>query len=367
MKWIEPSYSKEKVKKAGNALVISEIDSDDFKLATPVLHNWRSSHAFPMQIMLDLLRKHSIKIDRNSFVVQRLKRVQSIYEKLYREKNMSLSRMQDIAGCRAVVEDVKKVNKIYASLKRSRTKNILHREYNYITKPKDSGYRGIHLIYKYNGGKEKYVGMQVELQIRSKVQHSWATAVEVVGAFTKQALKASAGDPRWLDLFKLVSVEFSKLESCPIDEKYNNVEVFSDMNDLIIDLGVRVRLSAFKVATKALTTDKEKEKGAGYFVLLLDMEEKFVRYTRFSKDQLSKATDYYNNLESKNEGDSSKDVVLVSAASVRDLKKAYPNYFADTGEFEKNLDKVYFKAAVPINSISPHSSNNIQPPTFHTG
>lgn len=339
MKWIEPKFSKERVKKAGNNLLKAKVESEEFQEAVPIFHNWRSSHAFPMQIMLDLLRKNSIKIDKNSFVVQRMKRVSSIFQKMARQKNMSLSRMQDIAGCRAVVADVKKVDKVYQSLKRSRTKNILHKEFNYIEAPKESGYRGIHLIYKYCGSKEKYIGMQVELQIRSKVQHSWATAVEVVGAFTKQALKASAGDSRWLELFKLVSVEFAKIEGCTTDPRFEGVDTFKKMTELIDVLELVERLAAFKVATKAITG--KSEKGAGYFVLLLDMSEKVVKHTRFPKGNLDEATDYYNGLESEHKSDTSKDVVLVSAASVRDLKRAYPNYFADTGEFEKNIRKVY--------------------------
>ena len=35
------------------------------------------------------------------------------------------------------------------------------------------------------------------------------------------------------------------------------------------------------------------------------------------------------------------DIVLVSAESIKDLKKAYPNYFSDTTEFGKILKRVY--------------------------
>jgi len=145
-----------------------------------------------------LRRKNAIRVDKNALAVQRLKQVPSIFNKLERELSMSLSRMEDIGGCRAVVSTSTLVNRIYKILKNSRTKHILHRERHYITNPKESGYRGIHLIYKYNGSKDKFKGLPVEIQIRSKIQHSWATAVEVVGTFTKQALKAHTGDADWL-------------------------------------------------------------------------------------------------------------------------------------------------------------------------
>ena len=342
MDWIEPKNSKEEVKKAGKhllSLVLSlDVESQEFKWAIPIFHNWRSAHAFPMQIMLDLLRKNAIKIDKKAVVVQRLKRVRSIFLKLVREKNMSLSRMEDIAGCRAVVNSIDNVNHVYEALKKSRTRNILFRDRDYISNPKESGYRGVHLVFKYNGSKEKYRGMAVELQIRSKIQHAWATTVEVVGTFTKQALKASKGETIWLDFFKYTSVEFSKLEGCLMDSRYEGVDTFSEMDKRIKELDLHERLLAFRVATEALSPNKGK--GAGYFVLLLDLEKRFIRFTRYGKSQLSEATQFYNEQEEEHRDDANKDLVLVSAASVRELKKAYPNYFSDTNDFEQYLNEV---------------------------
>lgn len=111
------------------------------------------------------------------------------------------------------------------------------------------------------------------------------------------------------------------------------------MADCVTKLNLRERLSTFRVATRVLTTDREK--GAGYFILLLDMDKQEVSYSRFGKSQLEEATERYNALEETHKNDLSKDVVMVSADSVRDLKKAYPNYFADTDLFERNLGRVY--------------------------
>jgi ppGpp synthetase/RelA/SpoT-type nucleotidyltranferase len=139
MKWIEPKFSKESVKKAGKAIIEKDVDSLEFKEAIPILHNWRASHAFPMQIMLDLLRKNALCVDKNVLVVQRLKRVRSIFLKLNNEHNMSLSRMEDIGGCRAILAKTEDVYKVYRRLVKSNTKNILFRERDYIKNPKESG------------------------------------------------------------------------------------------------------------------------------------------------------------------------------------------------------------------------------------
>ena len=48
----------------------------------------------------------------------------------------------------------------------------------------------------------------------------------------------------------------------------------------------------------------------------------------------------YAELETGFKDNKDKDVVLVSAESVHGLKKAYPNYFADTTEFSKNIVRV---------------------------
>ncbi len=339
MKWVEPIYSKEKVKKAGRSFLSAPLKSPEFKKAIPVFTNWRAAHAFPTQILLDLLRKNAIRVDSTALSVQRLKRVKSIAEKLIREKNMSLSRMEDIGGCRAVLTNINHVYDLYNTLKKCKTKHTLFRERDYIASPKASGYRGIHLIYKYNGGKAKFKGIPVEIQLRSKIQHSWATAVEVVGTFTKQALKASTGEQRWLEFFQYASAEFAVLEECKVDKSLEGIDTREELKKYAGLLGVDTKLNAFNVATRHLTRDdKNKE---GYYILQLDLEGNRISIMKFDKTQLETATNKYDDLEQENAGDSSKDIVLVEAQSLRDLKKAYPNYFSDTAEFQKNLNKVY--------------------------
>lgn len=334
MKWIEPQYSKENVKQSGKILLSGDIYSPDFDEAFEVFFNWRAAHAFPMQIMLDFMRKNAIRIDKSALAVQRLKRIPSILEKLKREKNMSLSRMDDIAGCRVVLSNSEMVYRVYENLKRSRTSNICVRERDYIENPKNSGYRGIHLVYKYSGSKDIFHGLPVELQIRSKIQHSWATAVEVVGAFTKQALKASIGDADWLRFFQLAGIQFGKLEG------YNGLteQDFMEFARLTVKLEVFDRLKAFNVAIGKIA--EKNTNGAGYYILLLDMERRQIHISRYNKSQLEEATRFYDSEEAKYRNDSTKDVVMVSGRSLIDIKVAYPNYFSDTHLFIENLYQV---------------------------
>ncbi len=69
--------------------------------------------------------------------------------------------------------------------------NTLAQKDDYIEHPKESGYHGIHLIYQYRSDKRTdNNSLKIEVQLRSQLQHAWATAVETVGTFVQQALKS---------------------------------------------------------------------------------------------------------------------------------------------------------------------------------
>src|SRR3989344_7414316 len=170
MVWTKPLYGKAKVDRTGQILMNNDSTEEAKEEALTILNNWRSSHGYPMNTFQARLRQMSKKVDENALVVQRLKRVPSIIKKLKREqtKTMSLSQMQDIAGCRSVLLDVNKVNELTEIYRKSR--GLKHKkvgEKNYIKNPKEDGYRGIHLIYKYKSDKiDTYDGLIIEIQIR---------------------------------------------------------------------------------------------------------------------------------------------------------------------------------------------------------
>lgn len=338
MSWITAEHSKKAVKRAGECLIDDDASAEHFSAAMDVLSNWRSAHAYPMHAVLIFLRNQSAKIDPSSIVVQRLKRTPSIVGKLKRIQGMKLHRMQDISGCRSVVENVSKVRTLRDSIVNSRTRHKLHREDDYISVPKPSGYRGVHLVYKYNGQKPAYQDYFVEIQLRSKVQHAWATAVEVVEHFTKQALKASQGNKDWLDFFQYASAEFARLEKCPVDAALADMDTFAEMMRLEKKLNARVRLNAFTVSTQFISerTDRKSD----YFLLELTEHASQIQVTQFPPESLSDATQRYIECEKQAKKQPEYDVVLVSASSVHNLKAAYPNYFADSKEFLKHLERV---------------------------
>jgi hypothetical protein len=71
------------------------------------------------------------------------------------------------------------------------------------------------------------------------------------------------------------------------------------------------------------------------------LDKRLINVRGFDKNQLEEATRIYNEDERKFAEDPSKDIVLVYAESLHDLKKAYPNYFLDTDNFSKYIELVY--------------------------
>jgi len=166
---IKPEYSKNQVKKAGEVLIGKENDMSEEE-ALAILNNWRSSHAYPLNIVQNSLRYQVKKIDENHTVTQRLKRIVSIKNKLIRLPNMKLNTMQDMGGCRAILSRNELVYKIRDELMNINNINII-KEDDYIKNPRESGYRGIHLISAYCGEQKEYEGLKIEIQIRNKLQH----------------------------------------------------------------------------------------------------------------------------------------------------------------------------------------------------
>lgn len=149
LKIMNRKFSNEQIKKAGKVLKDrNAYSTDDIEFAEDILTSWRIIHAplintFQANLRIRINRKYKGR----GFVAQRLKRNESIVSKLKRLNNMKLSTMQDIAGLRVILTDIKSVIELAESLKSSKSKHNLIDFSDYINAPKESGYRSIHLIF----------------------------------------------------------------------------------------------------------------------------------------------------------------------------------------------------------------------------
>ncbi len=241
--------------------------------------------------------------------------------------------MQDIGGCRAVVTSVSQVETLTDNYKRSHIKHLLHKHNDYINEPKSSGYRGVHLVYRYRSDRQDtYNDQKIEIQIRSRLQHAWATAVETVGTFTQQALKSNLGKQDWLRFFALMGTALAIRERRPPvpGTPTSNSKLRTEIKEYALRLNVEGTLQAFGAAMKTITAPRHLSGKAHYFLLELRPSEKTTKITSFQRGELATATDEYI-LAEHFAGES--DSVLVSVESMKQLRRAYPNYFLDTSVF----------------------------------
>lgn len=331
---IIPLNSTGAVDKAGRDLVADDSTPEQIAYALSVVNNWRAAHSFPLNTLTVLLKQKAPVIDPDVAVVQRIKRLPSILYKLKRFDGYRLSQIQDIGGCRAVVSDVSDVYKLVESFDRSRMRHELAKSDDYIQSPQDSGYRGIHLIYKYKSDRNPaYNGRKIEIQLRSVFQHAWATAVETVGAFTGEALKSSAGNADWLRFFRLMGSVIANQEKAPAvpNTPANFTELLDELRSISSALDVTTRLRGYRDVLMYMQEPFGAFAGIKYYLLRLETVENKITVEGFVSDKLDDAISAYTDAE-KN-ASSSLDVVLVSADSIAALQKAYPNYFADTRIF----------------------------------
>lgn len=335
-RWKSPEYTKRQINEAGSIARTESSTPVQRERALKIIDNWRSAHAYPLHVFFINLRGKAVSRP-DVLVVERLKRLDSIVSKLQREDGMQLYRMQDLGGCRMVVPTIEEVYSYCSKFQNSKIRHELKKTNDYIQNPKKSGYRSLHVIYKFKTDtpeKDIYnqYPMLIEIQFRTHLQHIWATALETIGLFTNQALKAGEGNEDILRFFVVVSSLFAIKEGCPVvpgtvdaeSELVSEIEQIND-NHHVLDM-----LKAIRVAIEH-DTDKIADK-KGYYILQLDYQKHMLRRQFFKPSELEKANKMYDYLE-QNRGNKPLDIVLVRASSYGAVKAAYPNYFLDIGEF----------------------------------
>lgn len=336
-----PAYSRQAVNNAGDTFVAPLASREDRELALAVINNWRSSHSVPLNTLQMNLRRGASDFDDDPTVAQRIKRLSSIRLKLDRFPDMKLARMHDIGGCRAVLSSVDNVEALTAFYKtKSRMKHRIVREDPYIAVPKPSGYRGIHLVFSYFSDKDAaWNGLKIEMQIRTRLQHAWATAVETAGAFTEQALKSSSGDASWLRFFALMSSAHALKEGTPLvpDTIENPSDLVAQVRKLASQLNVINRLETYGHAMRIVDLVSADIKDP---IVLLELNTHSKQLSVRSYANPLVATEAYEALERATEGQPGMDVVLVRVETVASLRKAYPNYFLDTTAFVDSVREV---------------------------
>ena len=334
-----PRESRNQINKAGAILVLQSPPEGDLAWAIDLADRWRACHAYPINTFQATLRTKLGAYSGDPIAAQRLKRMPTIIDKLKRYPAMKLTTMQDIGGVRAILGSVKDVRKLVSEYHDS--KRLAHELVDlkdYIQNPRDEdGYRSVHLIYKYrNKHAPKYDGLRIEMQVRSRLQHVWATAVESMGTFLGQALKSRLGDRAWLDFFALISAVFSHDERCPCIPRYahsSRKELSVAVADAERHLHALNMMRGLSVAANAIYTARGSGKGSFYHLIILNSLKRTVRVMPYDRDSFPQALAEYSRVEAEAAKGEQIEPVLVSAGPMEKLRRAYPNFFLDINDF----------------------------------
>jgi hypothetical protein len=345
MAWVAPQYTAEQINRAGRVRVDPKATDEAREAVLSIINNWRSAHSFPLNSFQMTLRDRASRVDAKAVVAQRLKRLTSIEAKLRRFDHIRLAQMQDIGGCRAVVS-VEELKQAYqqSESKNPKGRHVFIKENDYIAEPKDDGYRSVHLIYRYFSASARhrpYLGMKTEIQLRSRLQHIWATAVETVDTFTGDPMKAGRGEQQWRRFFALMGSALALKERRPTvpGTPNNPTALVTELRALTKSLGVKNSLEAWRSALRWLP-DRVGHSDAFFFLMFLDTAVGSLTVEEFKKEDILKAQETYAAVEKNVEAQAeSRQAVLVSVKHLSSLRTAYPNYFLDTAAFLREVSR----------------------------
>ncbi len=350
MKYEQPKYTRSATDRAWRNFILDSNNKEASSHAYDVVSNWRASHFFPLANIWMTLNNRAKKVDPTADVVSRVKRLESIGRKLIVDMNSTrLTQLQDIGGCRAICQDISDAINLRDIYRRRKLAHKFHGERDYIfgdPGPKSDGYRGFHLIYRYgskNASAAPYLGMLIEIQIRTRLQHVWATAVEASNIFSRARYNQTPNFVRQaaeVRFFALASHCIAEIEQCAgIPGCPDDIgEAKRELASINAEYQFLQTLQQYKTTIAEVVESRGKNT---HYLVELDPINEQIRLMGFQEDQTIQASRMFFSQEQLNlvqsgslEKMSDKiNIALLSSRSVADLMRAYPNYFGDTAQF----------------------------------
>lgn len=346
---LKPSLSNKELDRIGAILASADSSSDERHRAISIVSEWRASHTFPLRATYMMLRRASLAVYPQIVMSRRLKRMESIVAKLERSAGAhgKLSTIQDIGGCRVVFPLIDHVG-AFANLNKSNleSENFKIRN-NYILHPKNDGYRGIHATLRFKPKNPRYSdwdGLRIEIQVRTRIQHAWATALETVDLFSAQKLKWGQGDPKWQRFFALASTLFALKEGVAIvpDTPADADQLKDELRALWNELDVLHKMTAWSRTVESMNHIKAGKfvptiSQMSTFLVVMDITRQELRVTPYSNEEMVHANDDYALAEQEFSHWKQGYAVLVSVEAIEQLRDAYPNLYGDTTVFVEEV------------------------------
>lgn len=325
--------TKNAVKRAGKAAAAAGDPSRVVPEDLEVLDEWRKAHLRPLSAVAMWLR--SPALDATGLApAQRLKRRDTFLDKLISGRAKDASTMHDLGGCRLIFPDLgtlQDFRKYLEQTSRARHK-LLHDsgKYDYIANPKDTGYRGVHYVYGYapsSDDRSELEGLKIEVQLRTGVQHAWATAVEIADLVSDTRTKFEDGSSEYGQFFKMASEILARhhegSNSClPHLDNESLAKQFSALEDRI---GLLDRLAKLKEQGDISQIKQH--------TVLAFRTDDTVDIFGFTKP--ARAVEKEKDLL---EDDSCANVVYVRASTPRSIRSSYRNYLTNPEDFVELLN-----------------------------
>ena len=348
-----PPHSRSAVKRAGKA--ISEGVETDHDI--DLVDQWRSAHGYVINTFQIFFKRRIVKRSAPAEFAQRLKRRRTVIDKLHRRRNdgqpliADVTSMHDFAGCRLIFQDIESLVEFRSYVNSPESmKNVKHKlrhgleKYDYIERPKSSGYRGIHDIYfhhprphRHGDMSAPWQGLLVEVQYRTRVQHAWATALEISDIIDGQRTKFELSETERVRFFALASEVLARHHEHKSRAFVNRTldDLIGELNELESHLGILRRLDALKQyggleKIRRHNVLNIKSVDGGSFEL-----EVFAFQN--ASQAIEKATELEKDPDSVN-------AVYVSADNPSQLRSAYRNYFNDPVDFVQLIREATWKA-----------------------
>lgn len=332
------------VKKAGRNLRKKQ---GDLKSATSIIQRFRAAHEKPLNTISYLIGRCCRELEISVKPVKRLKRLDTIIDKLQRksldgktENKTCVTNMNDIGGCRAIFPDIESLNKVRVQLTKvieGEPRVVIKDIDDYIehSKENDCGYRSLHIIYQYENSKGKK--LKIEAQLRTRLQHLWATTVEIVDILERTNIKThshASNDQKekkqidWEELLSIMSKIIADSESI-IKLTLSEKKDFSQrLQVLDKELNAVNRLKSFNMMTEELAFNQKD----CHVLLVIDETAPQVLFQKVYEQQ-AEAIAAYNEVEKIIANLDGLNSLLVSSKNLDQLGDAYPNYMGDCASF----------------------------------
>lgn len=339
-----PPKSKRAVRRAGQAISLDKATDADFE----IVDQWRASHGYVINTFQAWLKGHINRQRSYIEFAQRLKRRNTVIDKLRRKNGAGeplisdVSTMHDFAGCRMIFENIEDLinfrNYMHSSSVMRNVEHELRHEkskYDYIENPKSTGYRGIHDVYRHfprgssrRQDKKPWDGLLVELQYRTRAQHAWATAVEISdlidGERTKFELDQSERGRFFAIASEIIARRHERMTKAFVNVPTQDLQ--EELQCLENKMGILKRLELLKQF-------EDEESLRRHNVLnIYRSEDGSLKLQVLPFRNAALAIEKASELEASDE---SINAVYVRSDNPKTLRSAYRNYFYDPIDFVK--------------------------------